>query len=285
MSKIKLVKMKKVETLRQLQLVSTYIYRDLRQFCNNNGLQVYLHGGTLIGALRHKGYIPWDDDIDVCMSRTDYDKMLQLGGGRISDKCSLIDPETTESFNGYIPVVVYNESVMESGQYREKEDLKIGISIFVYDGVPKNILCRSMYFLRMYILRSKHALCRADFKHVNTTAAKVFGPVFQCFFKSKNTLKYKTKILKLQKKYKYQDSDLISTNADYQSSREVCAKTDYEKAVEFFFEGIRSFTYSHYDSHLRKYYGDYMKLPSVEAQIPKHSFTAYIEDSFVFPEN
>jgi len=277
--------MKEIKSLRQLQLVATYIYNDFRTFCTKNDIQVYLHGGTLIGALRHKGFIPWDDDIDVCMSRPDYDRILELCGGKISEKCTLVDPETNIDFNGYIPVVVYDNSKMESGQYRTNEDLKIGISIFVYDGVPSNRITRFFYFIRMYCLRSVHALCRADFNHVNTAAAKIVGPLFQRFFKADKILKYKSKILQLQQKYRYQECKLVSTNADYQSSREVCAKTDYEKAVEVKFEGIRSFTYSHYDSHLRKYYGDYMKLPPVEAQTPKHSFTAYIEDSFEFPEN
>ena len=94
--------MKRINTLRELQLISIYIYNDLRNFCNSNGLQVYLHGGTLIGALRHKGYIPWDDDIDVCMSRIDYEKMLSISNGNISEKCYVIDPERNLSFNGYI---------------------------------------------------------------------------------------------------------------------------------------------------------------------------------------
>lgn len=104
-----------------------------------------------------------------------------------------------DDFNGYIPVVVYNESKMESKQYRTEENLKIGISIFVYDGVPKSRLMQLLYFSHMYILRSKHALCRANFKYVNTTIAKIVGPILQCFFSSKNTKFYKEKILKLQK--------------------------------------------------------------------------------------
>lgn len=276
--------MKKVDTLRELQIISTYIYKDLKSFCNDNNLQVYLHGGSLIGALRHKGYIPWDDDIDVCMSRPDYEKILKLCRGKISEKCTLIDPSTNNKFNGYIPVVVYDSSAMESGQYREKEQLKIGISIFVYDGVPSNKLVRSLYYLRMYILRSKHALCRANFDHVNTSAAKIVGPVLQRFFKSENTKKYKNKILELQKKYDYEKSKYVSTNADYKSSKEVCLKTEFEEAVPVMFEGIESSTYSHYDRHLRTYYGDYMQLPPIEQQEPKHSFNAYIEDDFDYSE-
>lgn len=274
--------MKEINELRQLQLVATYIYGDLCSFCSRNNIQVYVHGGTLIGALRHKGFIPWDDDIDVCMSRPDYEKMLEISKGNISEKCSLIDPLSNNDFNGYIPVVVYNNSKMESGQYREKENLKIGISIFIYDGVPSNPLLRCLFFAHMYLLRSMHALCRADFNHVNTTAAKIVGPIFQRFFRAESISKYKKKILRLQKRYRYQDSELISTNADYQSNREVCLKSDFEKAVPVIFEGINSFTYSHFDSHLRKYYGDYMQLPPLEAQKPKHSFCAFVDDEFVF---
>ena len=85
--------MKKIEMLRDLQRVSTYIYNDLNSFCVKNVLKVYLFGGSLIGAVRHGGYIPWDDDIDVAMSRPDYQKMLTLtNNGWISDKCRIVDP-------------------------------------------------------------------------------------------------------------------------------------------------------------------------------------------------
>ncbi len=104
--------MKKVQTLRELQLISIAIYKDLRDFCNTNGLQVYLHGGTLIGGIRHNGFIPWDDDIDVCMSRPDYEKMMEISGGNISERCKVIDPERNTDFYGYIPVIVYNHSKM-----------------------------------------------------------------------------------------------------------------------------------------------------------------------------
>lgn len=276
--------MKRINTLRELQLISIYIYNDLRNFCNSNGLQVYLHGGTLIGALRHKGYIPWDDDIDVCMSRIDYEKMLSISNGNISEKCYVIDPERNLSFNGYIPVVIYKNSKMHSGQYRTDEDLHIGISIFIYDGIITNYLLQKLYYIHMFILRAEHALCRANFKHVNTKTAKIVGPILQKFYKTNNILKFKNKILKLQKKYPYENCVLVSTNADFQSSREVCKKTDFEKAIRISFEGIESYTYSHFDSHLKKYYGNYMQLPTQRQQVSKHKFNAWIEDNFNYFE-
>ncbi|MBO5415100.1 MAG: LicD family protein [Clostridia bacterium] len=276
--------MKKVETLRQLQLVGIYIYRDLLSACEKNGLKLYLLGGTLIGAIRHKGYIPWDDDIDVCMSRTDFNKLMELTDGKISEKCRIINPADEKDFKGYIPLAVYENSSLLSKQFKEVEDLKIGISIFIYDGVPKNALTRKLYFMRMYMLRAEHALCRADFKNVNTRAAKLMGPILSPFYNPKNVYKYKNKILKWQQKYPYDKSEYVSTNADKDSWKEVFPKKDFEIAAEVDFEGIRSWAFSYYDEHLTRYYGDYMQLPPEDAQIPKHSFEAQIEDEFVFEE-
>ncbi|WP_278841084.1 LicD family protein [Holdemania filiformis] len=273
--------MKKVETLRELQLISIYIYNELIKFCNQHDLKVYLHGGSLIGAIRHKGYIPWDDDIDVCMSRPDYDKLLKISNGKISDSCTLIDPETNEDFNGYIPVIIYNNSKMESKQYRTNEELKIGISIFVYDGIHSNFIIQKIYYAYMYTLRSEHALCRANFNYVNTKIAKKIGPILQRFYKKSDVRKYKKRIIRLQKKYSYNQSTFVSTNADYRSSKEICKKTDFEKAIPLIFEGIESYAYSHYDSHLKKYYGNYMCLPSLDQQNAKHNFIAWIDDSFL----
>ena len=179
--------MKKIENLRQLQQVSIYIYKDLLTFCNKNHLKLYLLAGTLIGGVRHKGFIPWDDDIDVAMSRPDYTKLLQLShDGWISEKCRVIDPTTTADYKGYIPVAAYENSVLYSGQFKEKEKLKITISIFVFDGAPSSAVSRKLYYTHMYILRAKHALCRADFKNVNTKPAKILGPVLSPFFKPEN---------------------------------------------------------------------------------------------------
>lgn len=272
--------MKKVNTLRELQLISIYIYKDLLKVCNQNNIKLYLLGGSLIGAVRHGGYIPWDDDIDVCMSRPDYNKLLRITGGVISDKCRIIDPYRNKEYKGVVPVAVYENSFLESKQFKDDENLKISISIFVYDGAPDGLLPTIYYYFVLYMLRAKHALCRADFKHVNTKPAKLFGPVLSCFFDKGSVYKYKDKILNWQQKYKYEDCELVSTNMDSYSHREVFPKKSFEESIEIDFEGIKSNIFRNYHDQLTKYYGNYMQLPAIEDQKPKHSFNAEIEDSF-----
>lgn len=275
--------MKKIETLKDLQEVSTYIYKDLNLFCIKNGLKVYLFGGSLIGAVRHGGYIPWDDDIDVAMSRPDYQKMLALTkNGWISDKCRVIDPYTDKDFKGYIPLAVYENSRLISGQYKENEDLKISISIFVYDGAPEGWLRQKIYYGRVYMLRAEHALCRANFRNVNTKLAKIFGPILSPFYKSKDVYKYKKKIIDHARKYDYEKSDLCACNCDCKASREVFSRESFDTPIELKFEGMTCYSFKHYKEHLTRYYGDYMQFPPEEARKPKHSFNAWIEDTFDF---
>ena len=276
--------MKKIKTLRELQLVSIYVYKKLLTFCKENDLKLYLLGGTLIGAVREQRFIKWDDDIDVCMSRKDYEKMLYISKGKISSDCSIIDPETNALFKGYISLAVYDKSRSVSKQYREVEESKIGVSIFVYDGVPKNIFCRNLYFAYMFLLRAKHALCRANFEYVNSNLAKNIGPFLSLLYNKHEVYKYKSQILKLQKRYKYDTSELVAPNTDTRAWLEVFPKIEFEKNAAIMFEEIPSNTFSYYKEHLAKYYGDYMIPPPNDEREPKHSFEAWVDNGFVFNE-
>ncbi|MBE6529478.1 MAG: hypothetical protein E7680_02605 [Ruminococcaceae bacterium] len=272
--------MKRIETIRELQEVELYISKELVRVCKENNVQIYLSAGTLLGAVREKGFIPWDDDVDFCMSRPEFEKLMQATGGKIGEKCRIIDTTTDQTYPGLIPLCVYENSYVRSMQFKKDENLKISCSIFIYDGAPATKIGRFFYYKHMYLLRAKHALCRADFKHVNTKIARKVGPFLSHFFKEKSVWKYKAKIMKFQQKYPYSESRFVSTNADSDAKNEVFLKETFEKPVEVEFEGMMFPTFSHYREYLESVYGDYMTPPPETARNPKHGFIAEIEDEF-----
>jgi len=269
--------LKKIETLRELQIVQTDMLREFYSFCSENKLRCFLWGGTLIGAVRHQGFIPWDDDVDLCIPRPDYDELLRLSNEGISDNLALLAPEKDKKYRGYIPRIVLKKSKLVSGQYRVDDELQIGISIFVMDGAPDNSFSRWFYYKKMYLLRALHACCIADFRHASSRIGKLAGPVLTPFFNPDQCYKYRDRVLRYAKKYSYADSVWVSPNADTDGIKEVAEKELYEQVIPIQFENMTLFASGNYESHLKSYYGDYMMLPPEDKRLPKHDFSAWVE--------
>ena len=94
-------KKEKTSDLRKLQLVLVEMLDELVRICDKHNLTYFLVGGTALGAIRHKGFIPWDDDVDVIMFRDDYEKFLRIMESRNDSKYYLVNMENTEDYFFY----------------------------------------------------------------------------------------------------------------------------------------------------------------------------------------
>ena len=123
---------------RKLQLVQVSIVEDIDRICRENGLTYYMIGGTLLGAVRHKGFIPWDDDIDLVMYREDYNKLIHIMEKQYSEKYFLQTFKTDKHYTRYIAKIRLNGTeLIESYLAHAKSHSGIYVDIFPLDHTKK----------------------------------------------------------------------------------------------------------------------------------------------------
>lgn len=125
---------------RKIQESSLDILKALAKVCDENGLTYYLTGGTLLGAVRHKGFIPWDDDIDIAMPRDDYEKLIEIADEKLPPRFKLA--HYTELFIGKKPLMhhvqILDQDVTLTRKWAKSESqVHTWIDIFALDGMPK----------------------------------------------------------------------------------------------------------------------------------------------------
>lgn len=138
-----------------IQLRQTFIeiYCDLAACCEKNGITIMFAGGTALGAVRHKGFIPWDDDFDVAMPRKDFEKLKSIFEAELGDKYMLSSPNYKNQAKNRFPMMLMRNTLfVEFGQCPEDELSKIKIDIFVIENIPKCKIKRMIKGLWCYAL-------------------------------------------------------------------------------------------------------------------------------------
>lgn len=276
-----LVKMNTI-SLDEMKKIELDILKDVVNYCNLNNIRYYLAAGTLLGAIRHKSFIPWDDDIDIVMPRPDYTKFIE-GYEEFAGKDYVLTYINNNKDHLFTYAKVYDSRTekMESGiSYNANNVGGVDIDIFPLDGVPKEMTKSDMFFKQQKIWFILHSLCiqkytksknplKTIIKYLIQTACKVIG---------KNNL---IKIINRRAmRYDFESSEFIALSvAPYYGNRERMAKINYLEQVEVQFEDGIFYAPIGYDEHLSKLYGDYMKLPPLEKRVTHHSYKAKWKDA------
>ena len=112
------------------------ILLDFDNLCRRNGIKYSLAYGTLIGAVRHKGYIPWDDDIDVIMLRDEYEKFVKIAN-KLKREHTFISLDTNTLYSAPLAKIYNNTTVLKETKHRDLIDIGVYIDVFVFDYVPE----------------------------------------------------------------------------------------------------------------------------------------------------
>lgn len=267
-----------VEELKRIQLE---IIDVVMKFCDENNISCWLSGGTLIGAIRHKGYIPWDDDIDLGMLRPDYNKFMKLFNTH-NTRYKFVCYENDDKF--YMPFgKVFDTSTVLYEPDEKGIKMAVNIDIFVADNAPDDDKALRKMLMWQKIYRSLHmgrvfpAFAPPNgnmFRKICVYAFRILMHMIPQVILPKNY--FAGKLVKLSKTYADTNTKRVGdfVGAHYLAvDRSLFSDTVYGE-----FEGRKYKLPVGYDSWLRGLYGDYMQLPPEDERISHHHFKAFVND-------
>lgn len=244
------------------------ILKEFNKICKENNLKYSLAYGTLIGAVRHKGFIPWDDDIDVVMPREDYEKLMELHYN--SNKYEIKSYRYTKKYYYIFAKMIDKETVLIEENRCEK-NMGAFIDIFpmdCYNLEEKNIIAKKAIKIKKV----------SDF--IGAMPDKNKNKKIKYFFKIivKNSIKpYRKILLKMLEAMVKSEKGKLCTNLVYSTKVYEFNYNMFDNLIDMEFDNIKAKVTGDYHNYLTTIYGDYMKFPPKEEQIPHHRFKAYLK--------
>ena len=148
--------MRELTLLRKVQLMELDIFKEIVRICNANDLTYYISGGTFLGAVRHKGFIPWDDDMDIAMPRKDYRKFIQIASKELKQDLYLVHYSLCKTNLQHVQVCNRTKHMLEKNSITDKI-VDVFVDVFPLDGLPNDKIVlkfhkvRLLYYRMMYV--------------------------------------------------------------------------------------------------------------------------------------
>ena len=242
------------------------------KFCESNDLKYYVLGGTLLGAIRHKGFIPWDDDIDVGLPRDDYNRLKKIMENSIG-RYILETPESEKKDFVYSYCKLYDTetTLVENTRYKTKRG--IYIDIFPLDGIGNTLEESKVNFKKIDIINNiiSTKTCalskrRRLYKNLAIIASRC---VPRFIINWKKEIK---KVNDICKSRPYNDYKYVGNLLGNWHEKEIAKREWFGTPKLMEFENIQIYTPSNYDAYLTNLYGDYMTPPPIEKQETHHDY-------------
>ena len=264
-------------SLQELKDIELDMIKYLHRVCTENGIRYFLVGGTLLGAVRHGGFIPWDDDIDIGMPRPDFEKFQ-----RVMEK----DPgpyklqfyTNTPGYGYSFPKVIDSRTTLIDEKLGSGQEISgVFVDVFLFDGMGKTRKGAGIYYSLMKILKRMVFLSKRNFTMESTAKTILFAlPWLLCRAIGADNL---NRVLNtLAEKKGFQTNPYTACISGRYGSREIFPREVFDSTVELPFEDTSLCAPARYQEYLSQIYGDYMTPPPPEARESNHTVRAWWND-------
>lgn len=270
--------MKNQITSKELKLLELEIAKAVKKVCDENNIDYFIIGGTLLGAVRHKGFIPWDDDMDIGMTTNNYEKFIEVAKSKLDERFFIQTSQTDSNYyNVFAKVRLRHTHMLE----KVTEDLGIEDGIFVdifpYDSIAENLLQKKGYMLKIRVL-GKISLLKHGYNLNGITDSKA-GRIINLFAKY-----LPISVKRVDEKLKNMlPSNLCRNSGEYYIERDgmfrgdfVFPKEYFDELIELPFENTTFKAPKNFKEYLSKAYGNYMEYPPEEEREKGHSVSNII---------
>ena len=250
------------------------------KFCDENNLEYRLNYGTLIGAIRHKGFIPWDDDVDISMTISDALKFAELFNKKKENEFYVAQlPNDKGASSSFVKVVDKRTLKIESAAYKNTE-LYVDLDIFTVDGAPSDKKEFDDWYAKLLKLYIKWTERGKVFVGPKKLGVKEFlRRVYKGYYGPRKGLLKKAQ--KLHDKYPYDQCEMVgSFDCCWNGKGNWVKKEVYDDYVLVDFEGHKFKAPIGYDTLLTNIYGDYMTPPPEDKRASAHGTKAYLRDGY-----
>lgn len=241
----------------------------LDEICKEHHINYTVDGGTMIGIIRHNGFIPWDDDMDVHMLRSDYERFIELIESNIDSRFKIVNLNNTKNYyHCHAKFLLKDSQVIQYEHKNSDEAQELFIDVFPYDNAPTNKFLQITQKWKCYVL-GKAIFLRGNFIKEKNIQNTILDYLILKLMKNMTRDELINRVEKESQKYNGTETGLVAymTGSKKGYEHTLSPKDLHEDTIYMNFEDIRLLCVRNYDYLLRLQFGDYMVIPPVENRV------------------
>lgn len=245
--------------------------------CRKHGIHYSITGGTLLGAVRHGGFIPWDDDVDVFLPRPEFEKLRDVFDD--GERFVWTDRRKNASFPYNFGRLIDTETIITDAKGMPSEGMGLFLDVCVVDGLPEGEKKRNAHMKRMIFLHRARSSFIYNRELPEYRSGNIIKRLSKSVFTKVTSVDFWLDRAETEaRRYPFDNSEYVANGLSQYGKKEIMHRSAFDSYIEMEFEGHKVMACCGWEEYLTNIYGDYMKLPPPEKRVGDHIVSVYYRD-------